>query len=250
MSVLNSTDSQLRPDNRKPNQLRPTRLTPHWAMHAEGSVLVEAGSTKVLCTASVEDRVPTFLRGTGKGWITSEYGMLPRSTNTRIDREASKGKQSGRTQEIQRLIGRSLRQSLNLKKLSGVMITVDCDVLNADGGTRTASISGAYIATYLALKNHFGTNPNRYFKNQVAAVSAGLVNGNQLLDLDYIEDSQADFDMNLVLNQNLDIIEIQGTSEKEIPTLKILNSLISLATEGIRNIIFEQNKIIEEINNS
>ena len=239
----------MRKNNRKHDEARNLSIVTNFQKNSIGSVLINFEDTKVICSTNISTHIPYWLKNENQGWLTAEYSMLPNSSNERINRDRG-NKMSGRTQEIQRLIGRSLRQALNLKKLSGVMITVDCDVLNADGGTSTASISGAYIATYLALKNHFGTNPNRYFKNQVAAVSAGLVDGNPLLDLDYMEDSQADFDMNLVLNQNLDIIEIQGTSEKELPTIKILNNLISLATEGIRNIIFEQNKIIDEINNS
>ena len=231
-------------------QLRPVSFEIDINIHAEGSCLVKFGNTHVLCTASIDEKAPHWLKNTGKGWVTAEYGMLPRSTNSRIDREAAKGKQSGRTQEIQRLIGRSLRQAINLDLIPGILITVDCDVLNADGGTRTASITGSFIATYMALKNYYNSSPKKFIKNQIAAISVGKVNKELLLDLDYSEDSIADFDMNLVLNEKLEIVEIQGTSEDELLSFDEMKKLSDLGTKGIKQILEEQNKILEEIDSN
>ena len=250
MSALNSTDNKLRSDNRQPGQLRPTRLTPHWAMHAEGSVLVEAGSTKVLCTASIEDRVPTFLRGTGKGWITSEYGMLPRATSTRTVREASRGRLSGRTQEIQRLIGRSLRAVTQLEKLGERTVWIDCDVLQADGGTRTASITGAYIALYQALASLVdeGKLESVPLKSAVAATSAGVIDGEVFLDLCYEEDHTAAVDFNVVMTEDHELVEIQGTSEGELMSREYLEQLLSITSKGISELIEVQNHEIAKLN--
>ncbi|MCK9282972.1 MAG: ribonuclease PH [Rhodocyclaceae bacterium] len=231
-----------RPSGRPADQLRELRITRRYTMHAEGSVLVEFGNTKVLCTASVEEKVPGFLRGKGQGWVTAEYGMLPRSTHTRTDREAAKGKQSGRTQEIQRLIGRSLRAVTDLKALGERQITIDCDVLQADGGTRCASISGACVALHDALsalvaKGALPASPLRGF---VAAVSVGIVGGTPVLDLDYAEDSSCDTDMNVVMTGSGGIIEIQGTAEGEPFSHAELNALLALADSGIARIVAAQ----------
>ena len=246
MSALNSTDNKLRSDNRQPDQLRPTRLTPHWAMHAEGSVLVEAGSTKVLCTASIEDRVPTFLRGTGKGWITSEYGMLPRATSTRTVREASRGRLSGRTQEIQRLIGRSLRAVTQLEKLGERTVWIDCDVLQADGGTRTASSTGGFEALVLALERirDAGKIDALPIDDYVAAISVGIVDGHPLADLAYEEDSRADVDMNVIKTGNGRFIEVQGTAEGAPFGQDALTQLLDLADNSINHLVSLQRDII------
>src|SRR6187399_2173169 len=203
----------MRSDNRAPNQLRETTITPNFLPHAEGSVLIEAGRTRVICTASVEDRVPPFLRNTGKGWVTAEYGMLPRATNTRMQREATAGKVGGRTQEIQRLIGRSLRSVINLPALGERTIWMDCDVIEADGGTRTASITGAFVALNLAVKGlvKSGKLASSPMRSHVAAVSVGIVGGVPLLDLNYGEDSTADVDFNIVMTDAGEFIELQGT---------------------------------------
>jgi len=225
----------MRPSNRAPNQLRTVTLQPGFAKYAEGSCLVKFGDTHVLCTASVDEKVPPFLRNTGLGWVTSEYGMLPRATHDRTDREAAKGKQSGRTQEIQRLIGRSLRAVVDRKKLGEVQIKVDCDVLQADGGTRTASITGGYIALGLALKYLMKTgkvteNP---LTDSVAAISCGIYNGVPVLDLDYAEDSSAQADANFVLTGSGGIVEIQGTAEQTPFSEDQFNELLKLARKGI-----------------
>ncbi|HVY81418.1 MAG TPA: ribonuclease PH [Steroidobacteraceae bacterium] len=224
-----------RPSGRAPDQLRPVRLTRGFTKHAEGSVLVEFGDTRVLCTASVEEVVPQFLRGKGQGWVTAEYGMLPRSTHTRSAREAAKGKQSGRTQEIQRLIGRSLRAVTDLKALGERTITIDCDVLQADGGTRTASITGGYVALAeacerLVERKSIAASP---IHGQVAAISVGIYNGVPVLDLDYAEDSSAETDMNVVMNNGGGFVEVQGTAEGHAFRRHELDALLNLAATGI-----------------
>jgi len=224
-----------RPSGRAPDQLRPVKLTRRFAKHAEGSVLIEFGDTHVLCTASVEDTVPPFLRGKGQGWVTAEYGMLPRSTHTRTAREAAKGKQSGRTQEIQRLIGRSLRAVIDLKALGERTITLDCDVLQADGGTRTASITGSYVALAEACEKLVQRRviPASPLHGQVAAISVGICNGIPVLDLDYAEDSNAETDMNVVMNNGGAFIEIQGTAEGHAFRRHELDALLNLAATGL-----------------
>ena len=227
---------------RTPQQLRELKITRHYTCHAEGSVLVEFGNTKVLCTASVEESVPPFMRGKGSGWVTAEYGMLPRSTHTRSAREAAKGKQSGRTQEIQRLIGRSLRAVTDLAALGERQITLDCDVLQADGGTRCASITGACVALHDALatlvaSGKLAANPLREL---VAAVSVGIVEGQPRLDLDYPEDSACDTDMNVVMTASGGLIEVQGTAEGTPFSRAELDGLLELATQGINDIIQTQ----------
>ena len=224
-----------RRDNRKLNEMRPLEIDLGIIKHAEGSALVKFGDTHVICTASIENNVPRWMRGSDEGWITAEYGMLPRSTHERMNREASRGKQSGRTMEIQRLIGRSLRQAVNLKFLKDKTINVDCDVIQADGGTRTASISGACVALFQAIKNNH--NDNRAIKEYVAAVSIGLKDGNPLLDLNYEEDSEADTDLNIVMTENGGLIEIQGTAEQNPFTKKQLDEMVEMASKGIKEII-------------
>ena len=223
-----------RPSGRSPDELRPVSFTRRFTKHAEGSVLIQFGDTQVLCTASVEDTVPAFLRGKGQGWVTAEYGMLPRSTHTRSAREAAKGKQSGRTQEIQRLIGRSLRAVLDLKALGERTVTIDCDVLQADGGTRTASITGAYVALVdacekLLERRVIAASP---IHGQIAAVSVGIVGGTPVLDLDYAEDSQAETDMNVVMNNGGGFVEIQGTAEGHAFRRHELDLMLNLAATG------------------
>ena len=224
-----------RPSGRAPDQLRTVRLTRRFAKHAEGSVLIEFGDTHVLCTASVEETVPPFLRGKNQGWVTAEYGMLPRSTHTRTAREAAKGKQSGRTQEIQRLIGRSLRAVVDLKALGERTITIDCDVLQADGGTRTASITGGFVALAEACEKLVQRRaiPASPIHGQVAAVSVGICGGVPVLDLDYAEDSNAETDMNVVMNNGGAFIEIQGTAEGHAFRRHELDALLNLAATGI-----------------
>jgi len=224
-----------RPSGRSPNQLRDIRLTRHFTRHAEGSVLVEFGDTKVICTASVSDGVPRFMRGEGRGWVTAEYGMLPRSTGERMNREAAQGKQGGRTVEIQRLIGRSLRAALDLYALGENTITIDCDVIQADGGTRTASITGASVAlmdaiSYLRRENRLKGEP---LKRMVASVSVGIYLGEPVLDLDYPEDSNAETDMNVVMADDGGMIEIQGTAEGEPFTEQQFTAMLVLAKKGI-----------------
>lgn len=228
----------MRPSQRQPDQLRPVRLTRGFTCHAEGSVLVEFGATRVLCTASVEETVPGFLRGKGQGWVTAEYGMLPRATHTRSAREAAKGKQSGRTQEIQRLIGRSLRAVIDLAALGERQVVVDCDVLQADGGTRTAAITGACVAVHdamvgLVAAGKLARNPMREF---VAAVSVGIHQGLAVLDLDYAEDSDCDTDMNVVMTEGGGLIEVQGTAEGTPFSRAELNALLDLAELGGRQL--------------
>jgi ribonuclease PH len=236
----------MRSDNRTPNQLRETKLTPNYLPHAEGSVFIEAGRTKVICTASVEDRVPPFLRNTGKGWVTAEYGMLPRATSTRTQREASTGKVGGRTQEIQRLIGRALRSVTNLVALGERTIWLDCDVIQADGGTRTASITGAFVALALACEKLRDRDILRVIpvSDYVAATSVGIVDGEALLDLAYDDDSRAEVDMNIVKTGDGRFIEVQGTAEGLPFGRDALNSLLDLADGGIRQLIAKQREIV------
>lgn len=233
-------------NGRANNQLREIKLEAGAAEHAEGSCLVSFGKTKVLCTASVDEKVPPFLRNTGKGWVTAEYGMLPRSTHTRIDREAAKGKQSGRTQEIQRLIGRSLRAVMDLPALGERQIIVDCDVLQADGGTRTASITGGYVALHLALQNLKKKNFIKALplRDQVAAVSCGIVGGAALLDLEYTEDSAAEADVNFVLTGNGGIVEIQGTAEEKPFSREQFDKLAEMARGGIEELLAAQRRVL------
>jgi ribonuclease PH len=226
--------------------MRVVRFTPDFTRHAEGSVLAEFGDTRVLCTASVEGRVPPWLRGKGSGWVTGEYGMLPRATNTRSGREAVRGKQSGRTQEIQRLIGRSLRSVIDLKGLGERTVTLDCDVLQADGGTRTASISGAYVALSIAMQKLVvaKTIKKNPLHGQVAAVSVGIYDGATVLDLDYPEDSQAETDMNIVMNEAGRFIEVQGTAEGHAFSDEEFSAMLALARKGIDEIIVVQNEVL------
>ena len=224
-----------RSNNRQANQSREISIETDVNIHAEGSALVKFGNTHVLCTATIENNVPRWMRGSNEGWITAEYGMLPRSTNERMNREAARGKQSGRTQEIQRLIGRSLRQAVNLKHIQGKTISIDCDVLQADGGTRTASITGGCVALFKALQKHH--DDHRAIKSYVAAVSLGIINQEVLLDLDYKEDSNADTDLNLVMTEDLDVIEIQGTAEEAPFSQDELNIMLDIGKVAINDII-------------
>ena len=241
----------MRVDGRLLAQLRPTRLTPDYLVHAEGSVLIEAGQTKVICTASVEDRVPPFRRNTGKGWVTAEYGMLPRATNTRSQRESTRGKVGGRTQEIQRLIGRSLRTVTRLEALGERTITLDCDVIQADGGTRTASITGAFVALVLALQKMRERDQIRAMPVQdyVAATSVGIVGGEAMLDLAYAEDSKADVDMNIVKTGSGQYIELQGTAEAVPFGREGLNRLLDLGDTGVRQLFALQREFVGQILN-
>ena len=232
----------MRPSHRQASQLRKVTIARRFTRHAEGSVLIEMGDTRVLCTASIEESVPPFLRGGGQGWVTAEYGMLPRSTHTRSGREAAKGKQSGRTQEIQRLIGRALRAVTDLKALGERQITLDCDVLQADGGTRCAAITGAWLALndaceHLLSKGTIAANP---LHDHVAAISVGIYNGLAVLDLDYAEDSSCDTDMNVVMTGSGGIVEVQGTAEGEPFTRSQMNELLDLADAGIGRLIAHQ----------
>jgi ribonuclease PH len=238
-----------RTDGRTPTQLRPTRITPSFTMHAEGSVLIEAGRTRVICTASIEDRVPPFLRNTGRGWVTAEYGMLPRATSTRTQREASAGKVGGRTQEIQRLIGRSLRSVTRLPDLGERTIWIDCDVIQADGGTRTASITGGFVALVLALKHMRGKGIIRSIpiSDYVAAISVGVVSGVPMLDLAYDEDSNADVDMNVVKTGAGQFIEVQGTAEGLPFERSALDSLLGLADTGIEELVALQRSVAGDL---
>ena len=228
-----------RPSGRRPDQLRPVRFTRAYTRHAEGSVLVEYGDTKVICTASVDKGVPRFMRGQGRGWLTAEYGMLPRSTNTRMDREAARGKQGGRTVEIQRLIGRSLRSALDLRKLGENTIVIDCDVIQADGGTRTASITGAGVALCDALaaakrRKLITEDPLLHL---IASVSVGMYNGHAVLDLDYAEDSSAETDMNVIMTEQGDYVEVQGTAEAKPFKAEELQQMLDLARRGTENLV-------------
>jgi ribonuclease PH len=232
----------MRPSKRRPDQLRPIEITRHYTRHAEGSVLIECGDTRIICTASVDEKVPLFLRGKGQGWLTAEYGMLPRSTNERMQREAAKGKQSGRTMEIQRLIGRALRSVMDLTKLGERTIQVDCDVIQADGGTRTASITGAFVAVHDAVetllrKQAIEVTP---ITGHVAAVSVGVYEGVPVLDLDYLEDSRCDTDMNIVMTDDFGLVEMQGTAEGMPFSRDDLDMMLDLAQQGIRELIVAQ----------
>ena len=236
----------MRPSGREANEIRKVRFITDFTRHAEGSVLAEFGDTRVLCTASVEDRVPIWMRGKNSGWVTGEYGMLPRSTHTRSAREAARGKQSGRTQEIARLIGRSLRAVINLEALGERTVTLDCDVLQADGGTRTAAISGAYVAIAIAMERM--TRSRRIKKNplhgRVAAVSVGIYEGTAVLDLDYAEDSQAETDMNIVMNEAGRFVEVQGTAEGHAFSRDELDEMLRLAKHGIDAVIVAQDEAL------
>jgi ribonuclease PH len=239
----------IRQYDRAPGDLRPTQITPNYLLHAEGSVLIEVGQTKVICTASVEERVPPFMRGTGKGWVTAEYGMLPRATSTRSTREASSGKVGGRTMEIQRLIGRSMRTIVRLNELGERTVWLDCDVIQADGGTRTAAITGAFVALVLALDRLKKTDVLRTIpiSDYVAATSVGIVGGMPLLDLAYEEDSKADVDMNIVKTGDGRFIEVQGTAESEPFSRDALAGLLDLADAGIAQLIEKQRAIVGPI---
>jgi ribonuclease PH len=235
-----------RPSGRTNDQLRAIRITRQYTRHAEGSVLIECGDTKVICTASIEEKVPGFLKGKGQGWLTAEYGMLPRSTHTRMDREAARGKQSGRTQEIQRLIGRSLRAAFDLEAFGERTLHLDCDVIQADGGTRTAAITGAMVAAYdafskLVANGAIAAVPVRHF---IAAISVGVVNGTPVLDLDYIEDSGCDTDMNVVMTEQGHFVEVQGTAEGAAFDRAGMNRLLDLAELGIRQLVALQKQAL------
>ena len=236
----------MRSGKRKPGELREVRITRNYTKHAEGSVLIECGDTRVICTASIEDKVPPFLKGKGQGWLTAEYGMLPRSTGSRMHREAASGKQGGRTMEIQRLIGRALRSAVNMKQLGERTFTVDCDVIQADGGTRTASITGGCVAlvdaiNHLRTRKLLDTNPLQHL---VASVSTGIFGGEAVLDLDYAEDSNAGTDMNFVMDDAGGFIEIQGTAESQTFSLEEMLAMTKLAQAGIRNLIDHQKKAL------
>lgn len=237
----------MRPSQRQSDELRPLSLTRGYTAHAEGSVLIQVGQTRVLCTASVETSVPPFLRGKGQGWVTAEYGMLPRATHTRSAREAAKGKQTGRTQEIQRLIGRSLRAVTDLTALGERQITLDCDVLQADGGTRCAAITGAWVALHDACAKLVaeGILPANPVREHVAAISVGIVDGTPVLDLDYTEDSNCDTDMNVIMTGSGGMVEIQGTAEGTPFSREELNALVDLAEAGIRQLVAAQTQAIK-----
>ena len=236
----------MRPSERAPNQMREITITRNYTMHAEGSVFIEFGNTKVLCTASIEERLSPWLRGKGQGWVTAEYGMLPRSTGSRMRREAAGGKQSGRTQEIQRLIGRSLRAVVDLEALGERQIILDCDVIQADGGTRTASISGAYVALHDAIQGLLdsGELEKNPLHGQLASISVGVYEGTPVLDLDYAEDSTAETDMNIVMNSDGGLIEVQGTAEGHTFSRDELNQMLDLAEKGIKQIFAAQNQAL------
>ncbi|BBL76565.1 ribonuclease PH [Methylomagnum ishizawai] len=238
----------MRPSGRQPDELRKIALTCHYTKHAEGSVLVEFGDTRVICTASIEDRVPPFLKGKGGGWITAEYGMLPRATHERTGREAAKGKQAGRTMEIQRLIGRSLRAALDLEALGERTVTIDCDVIQADGGTRTASITGGFVALSLAVRHllkqrRLKVNP---IHGQIASVSVGIYKGAPVLDLDYKEDCEAETDMNVVMNEAGAYVEVQGTAEGHAFRREELDAMLDLAGKGIGELLAHQREALEQ----
>jgi ribonuclease PH len=238
-----------RQDGRAPDAVRPTTITPDFTIHAEGAVLIEVGRTKVICTASVEERVPPFLRGSGKGWVTAEYGMLPRATTTRMQREATAGKVGGRTQEIQRLIGRSLRAVIAMTELGERTIWIDCDVIQADGGTRTAAITGGFVALVLALERvrEKGQLPRVPVTDYVAATSVGVIGGTPMLDLAYEEDSRADVDMNIVKTSDGRFIEVQGTAEAQPFNRAELDALLALADTGIATLIARQREVVGKI---
>lgn len=235
-----------RSHHRTPAQIRPVRIIRHYIKHADGSTLIEFGDTKVICTASISEQVPPFLKGQGQGWLTAEYGMLPGSTHTRMQREAAKGKQSGRTMEIQRLIGRALRAVVDLKKLGERTIQIDCDVIQADGGTRTASITGAFVALHdavekLIYRQLIETTP---IIDHVAAISVGIYQGIPVLDLDYVEDSSCDTDMNVVMTGNLGLVEVQGTAEGNAFSREELDAMLDMAQQGIQALIMLQKKAL------
>ncbi len=239
----------LRSHNRRYDQIRPIKITRNYIKYSEGSVLIEMGDTKVICTASVEEKVPIFLRGTQQGWVTAEYSMIPRANQTRNIRDSVKGKTSGRSQEIQRLVGRSLRAIIDLEKLGPRMIWIDCDVIQADGGTRTTSIIGSFIALvdalkYLKAEKKIETVPITHF---LGAISVGIVNGEMLLDLEFKEDSQAQVDMNMVMTERGEVVEIQGTAEERPFSMRNLNQLISLAEKGIQQVVEKEKEIIGEL---
>lgn len=236
----------MRPSNRQLDQMRSIEFIPNFSKHAEGSCLVKCGDTHVLCTASVQEKVPGWMKGTGKGWVTAEYGMLPRSTNERMNREAARGKQSGRTQEIQRLIGRALRAVVDLKAMGERQLHLDCDVLQADGGTRTASITGAYVAMEMAFQHlvNIGLLKELPLTDSVSAISCGIYKGKPVLDLDYIEDSDAQTDANFVITGNGGIVEIQGTAEQKPFSEQELLDLLSLAKKGCGELKLEQEKAV------
>ncbi len=238
----------MRPSGRNPDELRPVRLTRRYTRHAEGSVLVEFGDTRVLCTASVDEAVPHFLRGKGRGWITAEYGMLPRATGSRMGREAARGRQQGRTVEIQRLIGRALRASVDLQALGERQVILDCDVLQADGGTRTAAITGAYVALADAMNGltQAGKLKSSPLHGQVAAVSVGIYRGEPVLDLDYPEDSEAETDMNVVMNEAGQFIEVQGTAEGHAFRSDELDAMLALAKKGAAELVTTQRQALDE----
>ena len=235
-----------RPSGRKADELRPIKITRHYTKYAEGSVLIEVGGTKVICTASVEEKVPGWLKDQGKGWVTAEYGMLPRATGTRTDREAAKGKQSGRTQEIQRLIGRSIRAAVDLNAFGERTLTLACDVIQADGGTRTASISGVMIAAYdaFSLMVEEGLIEKVPLNHFVAAISVGVIQGIPMLDLDYQEDSSCDTDMNVVMTESGDFVEIQGPAEGGPFSHSMLNEMLGMAQKGIDELIHMQKRVL------
>ncbi|HET6934237.1 MAG TPA: ribonuclease PH [Candidatus Angelobacter sp.] len=246
---MKNKETIFRSDNRGPDQLRPVKIVPDFISTAEGAALIEVGNTRVICTASIEETVPAFMKGTGKGWITAEYSMLPRSTLTRTPREASRGRQSGRTHEIQRLIGRALRAAVDLTQLGERTITLDCDVIQADGGTRTASITGAFVALGLALSKlvEAGTLSAAPIRDFVAAVSVGIVEGNILLDLCYEEDSQAEVDLNFVMTGGRKIVEVQATAEQHPFDEAQLKRMIDLAARGIESLIAKQRSILQQL---
>jgi ribonuclease PH len=238
-----------RSDNRAPDQMRPVNILPEYIPTAEGSVLIEVGNTRVICTASVEESVPSFLRNTGKGWVTAEYGMLPRSTLTRSPRESARGRVGGRTHEIQRLIGRSLRAVTDLERLGERSVLLDCDVIQADGGTRTASITGAFVALALALEKlvDAGTLSSVPLKDLVAAVSAGIVDGEPLLDLCYEEDSRADVDMNFVMTAGNKFVEVQATAEHQVFDEGQLKTMIGLARQGLHSLLAKEQSVLKSL---
>lgn len=238
----------MRPNNRELNQIRPVKITRHYTKYAEGSVLIEFGETKVLCNATIEETVPRFLKGQQQGWVTAEYGMLPRATHSRTQREAAKGKQTGRTMEIQRLIARSLRAVVDLKALGERTITIDCDVIQADGGTRTASITGACVALHDAIAHLMtnGTLKTNPLKGLVAAVSVGIVDGEAVCDLEYVEDSNAETDMNVVMVEDGKMVEVQGTAEGEPFSHEELLRLLDLAKQGIEQLVNAQREALAE----
>jgi ribonuclease PH len=236
-----------RSDNRTPDQMRPVNILPEYTSTAEGSVMIEVGNTRVICTASVEEGVPAFLRNSGRGWVSAEYGMLPRATLTRTPREAARGRVGGRTHEIQRLIGRSLRAVTDLRKLGERTILLDCDVVQADGGTRTASITGAFVALGLALEKlvDAGTLTSVPLKDYVAAVSVGIVDGEPLLDLCYEEDSRADVDMNVVMTAGHKFVELQATAERQVFDEAHLNAMLGLARQGLHSLVAKQQAVLK-----